>query len=207
MDAQKYWEMVYRQKRASEVSWYQPRLELSLRLLAHAGLSETSEMIDVGGGASTLVDDVLARGVRDVTVLDISGHALAMAKTRLGQHADKVQWIEADVTQAGLPSNQYDLWHDRAVFHFLTGSDDRGRYLAALHKALKPGGQLVIATFNLQGPPRCSGLEVVRYSPETLQAALGPSYRLLEAVDENHQTPFRTVQSFTYCRFQKVVAT
>jgi len=197
-----HWEAVYTRRRPEQVSWYQPHLSASLTLLAHAGLHPGASVIDVGGGASTLVDDLLAQGVRNVTVLDIAGHALALSKARLTAQADRVTWIEADITQAQLPAASYDLWHDRAVFHFLTNSADRRRYLDTMREALKLGGQAILATFGLQGPPRCSGLEVVRYSPDTLQAEIGNDLTLIETLEETHQTPFNTVQQFLYCRFQ-----
>ena len=204
MEQKAHWETLYQQKRPVEVSWYQPHLTMSLKLLERAGLSASSRVIDVGGGASTLVDDVLARGIQDVTVLDISGQALAAAKARLGEQAKRVTWIEADVTQAPLPNASYDLWHDRAVFHFLTDAEDRRRYVATLCGALKPDGHAVLATFSLHGPPRCSGLEVVRYSPDTLHVELGSRFRLVEAVEEDHKTPSGAVQKFVYARFQKL---
>lgn len=204
MMAQKtYWDTIYQQRQPSEVSWYQPHLTVSLDLLVNTGLSVESRIIDVGGGASTLVDDLLARGVKDVTVLDISGQALAAAKARLGERATRVTWIEADITRAQLPRASYDVWHDRAVFHFLTAAEDRRRYLATMRDALKPDAQVILATFSLDGPPRCSGLEVVKYSPETLLAELGNGFRLLEAREEAHRTPSGAVQSFIYGRFQQ----
>lgn len=206
MSAKQHWETLYSQKRPTEVSWYAPHLELSLQLLSRAGLNAASRVIDVGAGASTLVDDVLQAGVGDLTVLDLSGQALVMTKARLGAKAEQVEWIEADVTQAQLRRDHYDLWHDRAAFHFLTTPDDRAHYIAAMTQALTIGGQAVIATFSLQGPPRCSGLEVVRYSPETLQKELGRGFRLLESVEEAHRTPFETTQHFLYCRFEKVAS-
>ena len=206
MEQKSHWETLYKQKHPADVSWYQPHLQASLRLLANAGLRPGARIIDVGSGASTLVDDLLDRGVSDVTALDISGHALAVAKARLGDRAKGVNWIEADVTQTQLSTPRYDLWHDRAVFHFLTKAEDRRRYLATMHDALKLGGQAILATFALEGPPRCSGLDVVRYNPETLQAEVGDDFRLIEAFDEDHRTPFNTVQKFMYCRFQKVLS-
>ena len=206
MEQKSHWDTIYKQKRPGEVSWYQPHLAVSLRLLANAGLRPDSRVLDVGGGASTLVDDLLEQGIRDITVLDISGHALAVSKARLGERAKGVNWMEVDVTQARLPAAYYDVWHDRAVFHFLTNAEDRRRYLDAMRGALKPGGHAILATFALEGPPRCSGLDVVRYSPETLHAEVGDDFRLIETLDEEHRTPFNTVQKFMYCRFQKLVS-
>ena len=198
-----HWEALYKQKQPHEVSWYTPHLELSLRLFAKAGVQHDSRVIDVGAGASTLVDDLIDKGVKDVTVLDISGEALAVSKARLGGRADRIHWIEADITHAQLPEEHYDIWHDRAVFHFLTTAEDRRRYMATLREALKPGGHVILATFTLQGPPRCSGLDVVRYSHETLHAELGGGFRLIEACNEAHRTPANAVQQFMYCLFQK----
>ncbi len=160
-------------------------------------------MIDVGGGASTLVDDLLDKGYTDLTVLDLSARALQVSKERLGDKANLVHWIPGDITAVELPEQFFDLWHDRAVFHFLTSSAARKRYLETLHRSLKPGGILVIASFSLKGPERCSGLEVVRYSPETLQEEIGGNYRLLKSVEEAHQTPFGTKQEFVYCLFKR----
>lgn len=199
-----HWDTVYQQKRPEDVSWYQPHLTASLTLLANAGLSAGSHIIDVGGGASTLVDDLFARGVSNMAVLDISGRALAAAKARLGERAERVTWIEADIAEATLPSHAYDLWHDRAMFHFLTNAEDRRRYLATMREAMKPDGHAILATFSLHGPSRCSGLEVVRYSPDTLQAEVGDGFRLIEVREEAHHTPFGTVQQFIYGRFQRV---
>ena len=198
---------MYQQKRPGEVSWYQPHLDVSLRLFAKAGLQQESHVMDVGGGASTLVDDLLEKGVRDVTVLDISGRALAASKARLGARGAGVTWIEADITHAQLPNTYYDIWHDRTLFHFLTNAEDRRRYLDTMRQTLKLTGHVIMATFSLHGPPRCSGLDVVRYSPESLQAELGGGFRFAEAIEEAHRTPFDTVQPFLYCRFERVPAT
>lgn len=204
MEQKIHWDNIYQQKRPGEVSWYQAHLKVSLNLLANAGLRPSSRIIDVGGGASTLADDLLERGVENITVLDLSSQALAASKARLRERAARVQWIGGDITRLQLPQNQYDLWHDRAVFHFLTQPDDRRRYLDAMRGALMASGQLVMATFSLQGPPRCSGLEVIRYSPETLQAEFGSDFKLMETLEEEHQTPFNTAQRFVYCRFQRL---
>ena len=203
MERKSHWEHVYERKLPTQVSWYQPRLAVSLELLARAGLHAQTRLIDVGGGASTLVDDLLEKGIRHLTVLDISGRALAASKARLGDRAREVDWIEADITRVSLP-RKYDIWHDRAVFHFLTDAADRRQYLKTMRGALKPDGQVIMATFSLQGPPRCSGLDVVRYSPATLQAELGEDFRLAETLEEQHHTPFNAVQHFVYCRFQEI---
>ena len=198
-----HWETIYKAKTPVEVSWYQPHLTQSLALVERAGLAPDDPIIDVGSGVSTFVDDVLTKGFTQVTVLDLSGNALAVAKARLGAQAAKVTWIEADVTQVQLPAHRYALWHDRAIFHFLTDAEARRRYVQVLQGALRPGGHVILATFSMEGPPRCSGLEVVRYSPDTLQAELGPGFRLQETVQEEHRTPGGMTQAFLYCRFQQ----
>ena len=195
-----HWERVYTRKTAREVSWYQSHPEHSLVLIETAGRGREASIIDVGGGASTLVDHLLTAKYRNVTVLDIAHSAIEQAKARLGDQASRVTWLEDDVTGYS-PARQFDIWHDRAVFHFLTNEEDRSSYLAVLKKALKPEGQAIIATFAENGPAQCSGLNVVCYSPETLSQVLGPAYRLVETRTENHQTPHGGVQQFVYCRF------
>lgn len=202
VDLKSHWEEVFKTKKADEVSWFQPHLGLSMQLIARAGVSAISPVIDVGGGDSTLVDDLLAQGVVDVSVLDISPEALARARRRLGPRAERVTWIAADVTKAQLPPSHYDLWHDRAAFHFLTNPADRGAYLEVLGHAIRPSGHVVIATFAPDGPERCSGLPIVRYSPESLQAELGPRYELIATEHEAHQTPSGSEQRFVYCLFK-----
>jgi SAM-dependent methyltransferase len=194
-----HWEGVYQRKGPNEVSWYRPHLEVSLRFIDQAALGDGAAIIDVGGGASTLVDDLLARGHRDVTVLDLSARAIEAVKARLGDRAAGVHWLVGDVTRVELPAAAYDLWHDRAVFHFLGDDADRARYVAAVKRALKPGGHLVIGTFGPEGPTRCSGLEVMRYSAGELQAQLGESFELLGSVTELHATPSGARQQFVYC--------
>ena len=177
MSRKDHWERLYRDKHEREVSWHQDRPLMSLRLIEQAGVGPEEPIIDVGGGASHLVDHLLERGHRDVTVLDLAGAALAQARTRLGEHAAPVHWIEADAT-AWQPERTYRLWHDRAVFHFLTEPGDRAAYVERLRAAVPAGGHAVIATFAPGGPHQCSGLPVVRYSPESLQAALGSGFDL-----------------------------
>jgi len=189
--------------RQCEVSWYQTHATKSLELIRQTGVDSSARIIDVGGGASTLVDDLLADGFRDLTVLDISGAALDTARQRLGAlKADDVTWREDDVTQTNLPSHSFDLWHDRAVFHFLAAPEERRRYVAIATCALKPGGHLIIAAFASDGPLRCSGLDVVRYSVEELRAEF-TAFRLVESCGEEHSTPFGTKQKFIYCRCTK----
>ncbi len=166
-----HWEHVYGTKEATEVSWFQPVPEKSLQLIRATGVGHAQAILDAGGGASTLVDNLLAEGFRDVSVLDISANALLKSRQRLGERADKVSWIEADVTEFD-PSRPYDLWHDRAVFHFLTDAADRDRYIDVVRRSLKSGGNLVLATFGPQGPLRCSGLDICRYGIEQLAELL-----------------------------------
>lgn len=200
MDQQAHWQHVYGTKGERDVSWFQDSPVTSLRLMEAAGLRLDSCVLDVGGGASRLVDILLAKGVGCVCVLDIAGEALTRARARLGPEGGRVQWIVADVT--GLwAAKPVDIWHDRAAFHFLTDPSDRASYLAQLRRHLKPSGTAIIATFSPEGPERCSGLPVVRYSPETLAAELGPSFTLVESVAETHHTPGGKTQTFQYSRF------
>lgn len=201
-DLRSHWEQVYKTKGSGEVSWYQPHLTRSLELILRTSVKlEEARVIDIGGGASTLGDDLLAQGFRHVSVLDISSEALNVSKARLGEKAKQVTWIEGDITKADLPPDHYDVWHDRAVFHFLTAAEGRRAYIKTLLRVLRPGGQAVLATFGPQGPLRCSGLDIVRYGPETLSEELGEDLKLAESFREDHQTPFQTVQNFVYCRF------
>ncbi len=199
---ERHWETLYRSKAPTAVSWYQELPALSLALIERAGIDRTARIIDVGGGASTLIDRLLEKGFATVSVLDIAPAALAAAKTRLGERARQVEWIVADVT-AWRPPRPYDLWHDRAVFHFLVGEADRRKYVATLQAALAPGGHAVIATFALDGPERCSGLPVVRYSADSLAGELGADFHLIESVPETHVTPAGVEQRFMYARFTR----
>lgn len=199
MDSKSHWERVYRTTSPARVSWFQPHAARSLDLIRRVSPPPGGPMIDVGGGASTLVDDLLDAGYQDVTVLDVSGVALAEARARLGTRAALVQWWEADILDAPLPQGRYQVWHDRAVFHFLTGASDRARYVAQVRKAVRPGGHVLVATFAADGPTRCSGLDVVRYTPEALHAEFGAGFRLTASVHEDHVTPTGVHQAFVYC--------
>jgi hypothetical protein len=201
MDRRQHWEEVYRQKAEDAVSWFQPRPAISLDLIHAAGLKPDDPLIDVGGGASRLVDALLAEGFRDISVLDIAGAALDKARQRLGSDARKVHWLAADVTR-WRPERKYRLWHDRAVFHFLTEAADRDAYRRALESALVPGGTAIIASFALEGPERCSGLPVRRYSPVTLAAELGPAFNPMDQRSEEHLTPAGKIQRFQYSVFR-----
>jgi 2-polyprenyl-3-methyl-5-hydroxy-6-metoxy-1,4-benzoquinol methylase len=199
MNAAEHWESIYRTKSPDAVSWYRPHLESSLALIQRAAADYAASIIDIGGGESTLVDDLLARAYRNVTVLDISQNAIDVTKIRLARGAEKVQWIAADITQADLPTHAYDVWHDRAVFHFLTRPEDRVAYVERVLRSVKSGGHVIVSTFGPEGPVRCSGLEVVRYDSESLHDQFGARFRLLESSKELHQTPFGTTQQFLYC--------
>jgi SAM-dependent methyltransferase len=203
VNLREHWERIYATKHAQQVSWYLPRAERSLHLIRQTGVPRTAAIIDVGGGASTLVDDLLHEGYTSLTVLDLSATALAAAQERLGAEACNVTWLDADITHARLPKAAYDVWHDRAVFHFLTQAQQRKAYLAALVRALRPGGHAVIATFAEDGPEQCSGLPVVRYAPAGLQAELGPAFTLVQYEREEHRTPAGAVQQFVYCLFRR----
>jgi SAM-dependent methyltransferase len=196
---QNHWETIYREKSPSEVSWYRPHLEHSLRFIEESGVGKAAEIIDVGGGASTLVDDLLGRGYRNLTVLDLSAAAIAQDRERLGARAAEVTWIVGDVMQVELPRHRYDFWHDRAVFHFLTDEESRHRYVEAVRHALKPNGHIVVATFGPEGPERCSGLPVVRYDAEGIHDQFGDDFRKVGTDQEIHHTPWGTEQEFVYC--------
>jgi ubiquinone/menaquinone biosynthesis C-methylase UbiE len=195
-----HWNQVFREKSEGEVSWFQASPRLSLEMIGRAGLGSGAGVVDVGGGASRLVDALLEQGYQNLTVLDIAGSALEQSKQRLGPKALSVSWVTSDVA-SWAPETRYDLWHDRAVFHFSISPEDQAAYLATMHRALKIGGQAIIATFDSHGPERCSGLPVRRYEPEALAAKLGPAFELLETVRERHSTPGGKEQSFQYSRF------
>jgi ubiquinone/menaquinone biosynthesis C-methylase UbiE len=198
-----HWEGVHRQGAEREVSWYQERPATSLQLVASTGAGASARIVDVGGGASRLVDELLAAGFERVSVLDIAEAALERARQRLGSRASSVSWIASDVTTWN-PDGAFDVWHDRAVFHFLVRAEDRAAYRSTLQRALRSGGQAVIATFASDGPERCSGLPVARYEPESLAAELGPGFRLVESTHEDHRTPSGKVQRFQFSRFVRV---
>ncbi len=203
MNRKAHWENVYTTRRATEVGWYRPRLELSLEWIGDLGLPVDAPIIDVGGGASTLVDDLLDAGYGAVSVLDISEAALIAAKERQGETAGRVTWIPGDVTAVELPSAGYELWHDRAVFHFLTDAEDQRRYRAALLESLRPGGRLIIGTFAPDAPPRCSGLPVQRYDKDLLARTLGPEFELERDDQQLHVTPGGVEQMYLYCQFRR----
>ncbi len=196
-----HWERVYEGKEPTEVSWYQPVPEKSLELIHSAARSTSDSIIDVGGGASSLVDRLLDVGYEDVSVLDISGKALQQSVARLGDLAARVRWIEADITDFN-PSRSYAVWHDRAVFHFLTEETDRQRYIAAMKAALRAEGHFLLATFGPEGPLRCSGLDIRRYSVEMLRQLLGDDFVLQSEEIDEHRTPAGATQQFLYSWWQ-----
>ena len=181
------------------VSWYRTHLETSLALIERAVGAGSASIIDVGGGESTLVDDLLLRGYKNITVLDVSQSAVDVTKSRLGSAAEQVYWIVADVTEIELEPRAYDLWHDRAVFHFLTAPEQRTAYIRQVAHSVKPGGHVIVSTFGPEGPMKCSGLEVMRYDAESLHREFGARFRLIESSHELHRTPFETTQQFLYC--------
>lgn len=186
------------------MSWFQTHADDSLRFLQKTSVDLMAAIIDVGSGASTFVDDLLLQGYNNVTVLDIAEQALLATKTRLGERAGSVHWLVADITKADLQAHSFDVWHDRAVFHFLTSENDRKAYVNNMLHALKPNGHVIIATFAEDGPLKCSGLEIVRYSASSLQAALGESFALMVSEKVSHHTPSGNAQQFVYYYFRKL---
>jgi len=198
-----HWQKVYTSKGENELSWFQENPAPSLEFIDRAGANPTSAIIDIGGGAARLVDALIERGFRAITVLDLSEAALAAAKARLGDSAHGVQWLASDVT-TWEPPQSFDIWHDRAAFHFLTEARDRAAYLSRLRQALKPGGHAIIATFAPDGPERCSGLPVMRYDAASLAQTLGDSFELVETRSHQHITPWHSMQRFQFSIFRRV---
>lgn len=194
-----HWDQIYTTRGPDQVSWYRPHLDTSLALVERAVPARDSAIIDAGGGESTLVDDLLDRGYTNITVLDISPAAIEFTKSRLGPKARAVQWITGDITKVKLPARRYDLWHDRAVFHFLLTPHQRRGYVRSVTHSVKPGGYVIVGAFGPQGPEKCSGLEVMRYDAASMHAEFGRQFRLVDHRIENHVTPFGTAQQFLYC--------
>jgi SAM-dependent methyltransferase len=199
MNTQEHWDQIYRTMAHDQVSWYSPHLRASLELIERASVSRTAAIVDIGGGESTLVDDLLARGYQDITVLDLSQAAIDANKERLGRKAERIHWLAADITKIELKVSSLDVWHDRAVFHFLTASNERAAYVRQVAQALRSGGHVIIGTFGPEGPVRCSGLDVVRYDAASLHDEFGERFRLVESTKQLHHTPFGTTQQFLYC--------
>ena len=203
MTAKDHWENVYTTKSSNEVSWFQSHSTKSLELINSIGLPLSASLIDVGGGASVLVDDLIKLGYSNLNILDISPAALKTSQKRLGNASKQVKWIEADITDERLKELKIDLWHDRAVFHFLTEKDQRQRYMDNLKHILNKGGHVIIATFADDGPQKCSGLDICQYNEKSLVLELGDNFTLVSHHKETHQTPFNTKQNFIYCHFVK----
>ena len=199
MDTKTYWENIYATKARDRVSWYRAHLETSLGLIERSARDRSASIVDVGGGESTLVDDLLARGFQNVTVLDVSQVAIEATKKRLGRDADRVRWLVADATQVELEPKAYDVWHDRAVFHFLTAPQQRMAYIKQVVRSVKSGGHVIVSTFGPEGPTKCSGLDVVRYDADSLHDEFGSRFQLVDSSKEIHETPFGTTQQFLYC--------
>ncbi len=203
MDREKHWQKIYSEKTPLEVSWFQNEPSLSLQLIQSSIVNRNAAIIDVGGGASRLVDHLLDAGFNNLAVLDISETAINHTQSRLGARADQVEWFVSDITQFKA-TRKFDLWHDRAVFHFLTQAEDRQHYLQNMHQALVSGGHLIIATFAIGGPEKCSGLDIVQYDEQKIVAELGDGYELLDVHHELHMTPAEKEQQFNYFHFKKL---
>ncbi len=201
MGMQSHWERIYQTKSPEQTSWYQPHLQTSLDWITDAAPDRSAAIIDVGGGQSTLVDDLLTLQYLALTVLDVSEAAIGNSQHRLGPAAKNIRWLTGDVTKVSLPPRAYDVWHDRAVFHFLAQLEQRSAYVRQLASSLKVGGHVVIATFGPDGPETCSGLATLRYDAQSLQRELGQNFRMVKSSAVEHQTPFGTAQQFLYCHF------
>jgi SAM-dependent methyltransferase len=204
MTQKEHWEQVYSTRLAEKLGWYKPRLDTSIRWIRELDLDKGAPVIDVGGGASTLADDLLDEGFESIAVLDISESALAITKKRLGRQADLVMWLSGDITTYALPQNRFELWHDRAVLHFLTGTEEQQAYCTNLLNTLRPGGYLIIAVFAHEAPPKCSGLAVRRYDHEELSSMLGDQFELVRHHKEKHITPRDIEQMYVYCLFRRI---
>lgn len=199
MSNKQHWEKVYTTKAPDAVSWFAPHLETSLKLIHQATSDKQAPIIDIGGGEATLVDDLLAEGYQDISVLDISQMAIDVSRARIGDKADQVHWYCADITDVALPQNHFDVWHDRAVFHFLTHDTQRLKYVEQVMRSVKHGGHVIVSTFGPEGPEKCSGLNVVRYDATSLHNQFGKTFSLIDSSTEIHQTPMGTTQQFLYC--------
>lgn len=203
MDPKSHWEGIYQENNPDEVSWFQPKLAISLELIKSVEPRKDARIIDIGGGASTLMESLLADGYKNLSVLDISGNALAKIKERLKENASKIEWFETSILDFSNPG-KFDLWHDRAVFHFLVSGNDRATYLKNLTRSLKPNGHFIVATFAIDGPLKCSGLDVVRYDEASMKSEVGKGFELVKSCHELHKTPWNAEQKFTYFLFKRV---
>ena len=202
MNRKEHWDAVYGDRRPNELTWFQARPETSLGLIRECGLGVEARIIDVGSGTSLLPVLLLEEGFRHLSVLDASRKAQELAKEQLGSRAAEIEWFESDLLDFE-PPHRWELWHDRAVFHFLCPEEDRAAYCRVLNRALEPGGHVIIATFAMDGPTRCSGLDVIRHSPESLEEVLGEGYQLRGVRQEAHETPTGGIQNFLYTRFRR----
>jgi ubiquinone/menaquinone biosynthesis C-methylase UbiE len=202
-DSNEHWQTVYQTKQPDQVSWFASHLEVSLALLKQAGLNCESRLIDIGAGASTLIDDLLELGVRQITALDIAEAPLMVARQRLGARAEQVTWIVADAARLDLPADSYDVWHDRAALHFLVNPADAAAYVSTATRAISEGGYAVIGGFAADGPERCSGLPVTRREPQDVATLFGPAFSLIESRHEQHSTPWGAPQAFAYTLLRK----
>lgn len=203
MAPQDHWEQVYSTRLAENLGWYKPRLETSISWITELDLDKSASIIDVGGGASTLVDDLVDEGFESIAVLDISDSALAISRKRLGRQAEMVMWLAGDITTAALPPNYFELWHDRAALHFLTEPDQQAQYRDSLLKSLRPGGHVIISVFSSEAPPKCSGLPVQRYEHDQLAEVLGAAFELVRHHKELHVTPGGVEQMYVCCQFRR----
>lgn len=203
IDRKKHWENIYQTKDLKDVSWYQPTPTTSLDFLKQFNIPTTAKIIDIGGGDSFLVDHLLDLGYTDITVLDISAASLDRARQRLGDRSTKVKWIVADAATF-VPTEQYDFWHDRAAFHFLTQEQEITNYIDTIQRSIKPTGVLVIGTFSEQGPQKCSGIEIKQYSETTMTDRLKKFFEKVKCITVDHKTPFDTIQNFIFCSFKKL---
>ena len=199
VEPKKHWDKVYTTKAPEAVSWYRPHLETSLALIERAAASRSASLIDVGGGESTLIDDLLLRGYQNITILDVSEAAINLIQRRLGSAAGRVRWLVADITEIELETRAYDVWHDRAVFHFLTAREQRIAYVRQVVRSVRPGGHIIVSVFGPEGPTKCSGLETMHYDAESLYREFGARFQLIESSKELHHTPMGTTQQFLYC--------
>jgi len=202
-DRKKHWETIYQTKELKDVSWFQPTPETSLSFLKQFNIPTTAKIIDIGGGDSFLVDNLLDLGYQDITVLDISAMAIDKAKQRLGDRAGKVKWIVADAATFR-PTEKYDFWHDRAAFHFLTQEQEIESYLDTVQKSIQPTGVLIIGTFSEQGPKKCSGIEIKQYSETTMTDRLTKFFEKIRCITVDHKTPSDKIQNFIFCSFRKL---
>lgn len=202
MSNQAHWNNIYRTKERNEVSWYAPHLSRSLSFITEAAPDKAAEIIDIGAGESTLVEDLLDSGYHNLSMLDISDEAVTATQQRLGERSRSIHWYVGDVTSVALPTARFDVWHDRAVFHFLLDAGQRAAYVAQLRRCVKPSGQVIIATFAEDGPFKCSGLPVARYTASSMITELGEEFELVDQANEEHLTPAGSIQKFIYCRFQ-----